>query len=212
MVCSKGLIKNLGRVCMIRPITTFRSGHVVTLLDQKDRHLVMGQATSKRIECVQWTDQAEIRCEIWISVGPDRPKCGRWPHQTEQKLLLSRRRTRPKFFLDHWVGLHRTPVSANKVGLANTCLVSWVILRRLWSVLWIRLANLIPWWELKMISNNLRFNDRLEINWLDFSALLMTLFGCREERTVLRRSSGLISMMRKNTCIATNSFGSKIIC
>ena len=105
--------------------------------DRTDRNMGIGQ-----------TEQTKI----WVLARPNRPKYGYWPDRTDQnmgigqteqteiwvfarpnrlKLPLARRKARPKFFPDHCGRLHRIPLSATQVGLANTCFgsrtSSWVI-------------------------------------------------------------------------------------
>ena len=112
------------------------------LISRKVLYQIMVLARPNRPKNEYWSDGTDRnmsigqneQSEIWVLARPSRPKYGYCPDrtdrnmgigQTEQtKIAIGQRNVRPKFFSDHWVGLHRTPLSATQVDVANTCLGS----------------------------------------------------------------------------------------
>ena len=104
--------------------------------DRTDRNMGIGQTEQTKIWVLAgpnrpkfgyWPDQTgrnlgigqNEQTEIWVLARSNRPKVWVFARPNTLKLPLARRKARPKFFPDHCGQSHRTPLSANQVGLAN---------------------------------------------------------------------------------------------
>ena len=75
--------------------------------------------------------------EIWVLARPNRPKCGYWPDQTDQKIWVLARPNRPKYGYwpdrtDQNMGIRET--EQTKIAIGQTEGVTQIFFRPLWTV------------------------------------------------------------------------------